>query len=83
MIESNNRTEVDKRLATILDIVTQTDGGSTSSSPAGCGWAVVGAVAGCVAVQPLFCVGGGIVSACECLPLFVDEFKETECPGFG
>jgi hypothetical protein len=44
---------------------------------------VLGTAVSCAAVQAFLCVGGAVVSACECLPLVVDEFKELECPGFG
>jgi hypothetical protein len=32
--------------------------------------------------DPWACVGGAIVTACECLPLIVEEFGGTECPFF-
>jgi hypothetical protein len=81
LIESNNATVVEQRLAAILDL--QPDSGGTESSPAGCAWAAVGAAAGCIAVQFIFCTIGSIVAACECLPELVDEFEDIECPGFG
>jgi hypothetical protein len=81
LIESNNATVVEERLAAILDLQKDPDG--TQSSPGGCAWAVVGTAAGCIAVQFVFCTIGGIVAACECLPEFVEEFEDIECPLFG
>lgn len=81
LVESNNATVVQERLAAILELQNDPDG--TKSSPGGCAWAAVGAAAGCIAVQFFFCTIGSIVAACECLPEFVDEFEDIECPGFG
>jgi hypothetical protein len=80
-IESNNAAVVEERLTAILDL--QKDPDSTQSSIGGCGWAAVGAAAGCIAVQFIFCTIGSIVAACECLPELVDEFEDIECPLFG
>lgn len=77
-IETDDREQVAAR---VDEIRASLDG--TEASLGGCGWAVAGAVAGCVAVIPWACVGGAIVSACECLPIAVDEFEGMDCPLFG
>ncbi len=45
-----------------------------------CGMAAAGAIGGYVGVRPFACVGGGILAACECLPLMVEEFEDMNCP---
>lgn len=88
MIESNNQAEVAARLAAIMDNaddldVTPPDGSTTSASIGGCVWGAVGTANACAMVRPVLCIVGSVVTACNCLPLIVDEWEEYSCPFFG
>lgn len=83
VIESNNRAQVAERMATIMghaDELGFPDGGTMSASIGGCGWGVISTAAACAAVRPIFCVVGGVITACNCLPLIVEELEDHSCP---
>jgi hypothetical protein len=78
-IDTADRAEVATRLE-LLDAAIQS--ASTGKGWVGCVFGVAATAAACAAVHPFWCVGGGLVAACECLPLVVKEFEDIECPGF-
>jgi hypothetical protein len=84
-IESSDRAQVAERLSTIMDNANalddlSLDGGTTSASIGGCAWGVISTAGACAAVRPIFCVVGGVIAACNCLPLIVEELEEYSCP---
>lgn len=44
-----------------------------------CGAKVAVTAGSCATAQAIGCVGGAVMSACECLPLLVKEWKEKSC----
>lgn len=74
-IDNEDHELVMPRIAEVLDLLAETE----QAGWGGCAFHSVMTIVEIAHANPIL-VATGILAACECLPLLVDEYKDIECP---
>jgi hypothetical protein len=77
-IDTDDQAEAAARLE-LLDVTIRE---ATARRWVPCVFGILATGAACAAAQPVWCVGGAVVAACECMPLTSKKLEDIECPGF-